>query len=132
MGQRPAEYDRVGGGPRYKSWNCYRWRRALPSELSGTALYSHSGDNPKSKVWVKGEGALDGEERLNRDNGEHRSSSASFGMGDSSTSMGGRDCVGVGNVGGRDMGSSQVGGAFVITEVESRTGLIQGCRSDGV
>ena len=86
MGQRPAEYVRVGGGPRSRSWDCCRWRRTLPSELSGTVLDVHSGGNGQS-VWVKDEGALDGEGRLNRDNGEHRSLSASFGMGDSSMTV---------------------------------------------
>ena len=47
-------------------------------------------------------------------------------------SMGGRDCVEVGNVGGGDKGASQVNEAFVITKVESRTGLTQSCVSDVV
>ena len=41
-------------------------------------------------------------------------------------SMGGRDCVEVGNVAGGDMGASEVYEAFVTTKVESRTRLMQG------
>jgi hypothetical protein len=119
----------VGGGPRSRSWDCGKCKRTLSSELSGTVLDSHSGDNGQSKVWAKDEGAFGGEGRLSRDNEELRSSSssASSGMGDSSMSIGGRDCVEVSSVGGGDMGASQIMEAFFIMKVESRTGLEQRC-----
>lgn len=115
------------GGPRSRSWDCCRWRKTLSSELSGTVLDSHSGDNGQSRVWVKDEGTFGGEGRLRRDNEELRSSSTSSGMGDSSMSMGGRDCVQVGSVGGGDIGASQVIDGFRMTKVESRLGLMQEC-----
>ena len=116
------------GGPRSRSWECRKCRRSLSSELSGTALDSHSGDDGQSSVWVKEERAFGGEGRLSSDNEGLRSPSASSGMGDSSRSMGGRECVDVGNVGGGDIGASQVMEPFFITKVESRIGRMQWCR----
>ena len=68
----------------------------LSSKLSGTTLDSQSGDSGQSKVWDKDEGAFGGEGRLSRNNEKLRSSPASSGMGDSSMSMSGKDCVEVG------------------------------------
>jgi len=121
----PAEYGGVRGGPRSRPWDCCRCRRPLSPERSGTVRDSHSGDKGQSKVWGNDEGAF-GKGRLSRDNEAHRSSSCS-GMGDSSMSIGGRDCVEVGNVGGGDIGASQAIDSFFITKVESRTRLMQGC-----
>ena len=96
------------GGPRSRSWDCWRCKRTLSSKLSGTVLGSHSGDNGQSKVWGKDKRAVSGEGRLSKDNGELTSLSACSGLSDSPMVMGSKACVEVGDVGGGDIGVRKI------------------------
>ena len=76
LDEQPIEYKTVQGGPRSRSWDCWRCSRTLLSELCRTAHDSHLDDTGQSKVWGKDKGAFGGEGRLRRDNWGLRSSSA--------------------------------------------------------